>query len=137
MSSQKEKCSPKSAMFFQIKNFELQTLSDQGGHIMNAYYTGTGYRVGTIETKSQKDRVFGDKLISVICAIVAMVTCPAAVIIEKASVVTALIFAFFGVIGSMETNKISLAFGTLICIAITLVEFLLLKSMTKKSSKKA
>ena len=104
---------------------------------MNAYYTGTGYRVGTIETKSQKDRVFGDKLISVICAIVAMVTCPAAVIIEKASVITALIFAFFGVIGSMETNKISLAFGALICIAITLVEFLLLKSMTKKSSKKA
>ena len=102
---------------------------------MNAYYTGTEYRIGTIEKSAQRDRVFGDKLISFICAIVAMVTCPVAIKLEKATVETVLIFAFFGIIGSMETNTISMGFGAIICIAICLVEYLIFKSMSKKRAK--
>lgn len=102
---------------------------------MNAYYTGTGFRVGTIEQKTHKEHVFGDKLIALVCAIVAMVTCPAAVKIEKATVATALVFAFFGIVGSMEANTISMGLGAILCLAVALVEFLIFKSMAKKKVK--
>ena len=102
---------------------------------MNAYYTGTEYRIGTIEKSASRDRVFGDRLISFICAIVAMVTCPVAVKLEKATLATALLFTFFGIIGSMEANTISMGLGAMICIAICLVEYLIFKSMAKKRAK--
>ena len=102
---------------------------------MNAYYSA-GYRAGTIGTRRTNDRVFGDRLISFICAIVAMVTCPVAVKLEKATVAAALVFAFFGIIGSMEASTISMGWGAVLCIAIALFELAIFKSMTKKGAKK-
>ena len=102
---------------------------------MNAYYDNSGFRAQTIGNRTHKENVFGDKLISVICAIVAMVTCPVAVKLEKATVATALIFAFFGIIGSMEADVISMGLGALLCIAIALVELVIFKSMTKRKAK--
>ena len=102
---------------------------------MNAYYENSGFRAQTIGNRTHKENVFGDKLISLICAIVAMVTCPVAVKLEKATVATALVFAFFGVVGSMEADTVSMGLGAIICLAIALVEFLIFKSMAKKKAK--
>lgn len=100
---------------------------------MNAYYTGTGFKAGTIEKTTHKEHVIGDRLIAFICAIVAMVTCPVAVKLEKATIATALVLAFFGVIGSMEANTVSIGLGVVLCLGIALVEFAIFKSMAKKS----
>ena len=94
---------------------------------MNASYSA-GYRAGTIGTRKANDRVAGDRLISFICAIVAMVTCPVAVKLEKATVASALIFAFFGIVGSMEADVISMGWGAVLCIAIALSELVIFKS---------
>lgn len=102
---------------------------------MNAYYSA-GYRAGTIGTRKANDRVAGDRLIAVICAIVAMVTCPVAVKLEKATAASALIFAFFGIVGSMEAGTLSMGLGAVLCIAIALFELVVFKSLVKKSSKK-
>lgn len=102
---------------------------------MNAYYSA-GYRAGTIGTRRSNDRVLGDRLISFICAIVAMVTCPVAVKLEKATFATALVFAFFGIVGSMEANTISMGWGAVLCIAIALFELVILKSTVKNTAKK-
>lgn len=103
---------------------------------MNAYYENTGFRAGSIGTRERQQNVMGDKLISFICAIVAMVTCPVAVKLEKATVATALIFTFFGIVGSMEADTISMGWGAVLCISIALFELAIFKSMVKKNTKK-
>ena len=76
-----------------------------------------------------------DKLISFICAIVGLVSCPAAVKIEKTLVVFALFVAFFGVIGGIENGTLSWLFGILLCSAISFVEYVTLKSVFKPIEK--
>lgn len=103
---------------------------------MNAYYDNTTFVRGTVGTIEGREQLFGDKLISFICAVVAMVCCPVAIKLEKASVSVALIFAFFGIVGGMESGAISMGFGTLLCLGAILVEFLILKSVFKKAESK-
>ncbi|MBE6583996.1 MAG: hypothetical protein E7649_03295 [Ruminococcaceae bacterium] len=102
---------------------------------MNAYYENTRFNAGTIGTRHNRETTIGDKLISFICAIVAAITCPVAVKLEKATAIVALIFAFFGIIGAMEAQTLSMGIGLILCLAISLFEFLLFKSMAKKSAK--
>ena len=96
---------------------------------MNAYYNDTQIKNGRAIPRDN----FGDKLISLICNIVAILTCSAAIKIAKALTCTALFFMFFGVIGSMESGSTSMIFGTLVCLAISYVEFALLRSCVKKA----
>ena len=103
---------------------------------MNAYYHQTGLNIGTVGMRRKREVAFGDRFISFICALVAAVTCPVAVKLEKAAVATGLIFAFIGVIGGMEANTIGLFWGFVLCVAIALVELLIFASMTKKTAKK-
>ncbi len=106
---------------------------------MNAYYNFEGTRfntraIGTVQRKN-KTSIY-DKFISFVCAIVAMLTCPVAVMLEKAAAATVLMFLFFGVIGGMETQLISLGLGLVLCLGICLVEFFIFKSMGKKAVEK-
>ncbi len=98
--------------------------------IMNAYYNDTQIKNGRAIPRDN----FGDKLISLICNIVAILTCSAAVKIEKVLTCAALFFLFFGVIGSMESGSTSIGFGALVCLAISFVEYALLKSCVKKAT---
>lgn len=102
---------------------------------MNAYLDNRTYHSNIKSAPSITDVRVGDKLISAICAIVAFFTCALMVKIEKATVATALFFSFFGVIGSMDNGSISLFGGLVLCLLITLVEFLTLKSMIDRRSK--
>ena len=103
---------------------------------MNAYYENTGYRAGIIGTRAREERQIGDGLIALICAIVAAVTCPVAIKLEKATVAIGLVFAFFGVVGGIDSGAISMGFGALLCLGAMLVEFLVFKSMMKKAENK-
>ncbi len=105
---------------------------------MNAYfnYENTGFRSGAVGTRERRESVIGDRLISFICALVAMVTCPVAVKLEKATVATALFFVFFGIIGSMEAETLSMGLGLVLCLAVCFFEFLIFKSMGKKAQDK-
>lgn len=76
-----------------------------------------------------------DRLISLICAIVGLVSCPAAVKVEKALAVFALFVAFFGVIGGIENGTLSWFFGMILCAAISFVEYVTLKSVFKPLEK--
>lgn len=76
-----------------------------------------------------------DKLVSFICTIVDIVSCPAAVKIEKTLVVFALFVAFFGVIGGIDSGALSWFFGILLCSAISFVEYVTLKSVFKPIEK--
>ena len=102
---------------------------------MNAYYENTGYRVGTIGTRKATKSAFGDKFISFICTLVAMVTCPVAVKLEKVAAATALLFLLFGVVGGIEAETISMGLGIIICFGISFVEYLIFKSIDKKDAK--
>ena len=95
---------------------------------MNAYYTGT--RKTVVVTDNNPINV-GDKLISMICAIIAFVTSAVAIKIEKATLCTAGFIAFFGIIGGMESESISMLAGVFFCIVIALVETAVFKSMLK------
>ena len=96
---------------------------------MNAYYQKPNR---TIIVTDNNPIAAGDKLISIICAIIAFFTCAVAVRIEKATLCTVGFVAFFGVIGSMDNGSIGMAGGALLCLAISFVEFLIFKSMAKK-----
>ncbi len=96
---------------------------------MNAYYQRPNR---TIVVTDNNPINVGDKLIAIICAIVAFFTSAVAVKIEKATLCTVGFVAFFGVIGSMETESIGMLGGALLCLAISFVEFLIFKSMAKK-----
>lgn len=95
---------------------------------MNAYYTGT--RKTVVVTDNNPINV-GDKLIAMICAVIAFFTSATAVKIEKATLCTAGFIAFFGIIGGMESGSIGMLAGIFFCIVIALVESAVFKSMFK------
>ncbi|MBQ8409624.1 MAG: hypothetical protein IJY39_12265 [Clostridia bacterium] len=101
---------------------------------MNAYYQRNNKTTLVTDTNLFPQVSIGNKLISLLCAIVAMLTSSVAVKIEKAVVCTVVFFAFFGIIGSMEAESIGMLGGLLLCGLCTLVEFLVFKSMFSKKS---
>ncbi len=103
---------------------------------MNAYYGQVGYRSNTSQSHRSNEKCFGEGLINLICNIVAVLTCSAAVKIEKALLCTALLISFFSVIGAIESASISLAGGVFLCLLISLFESLILKSVCKRSAEK-
>jgi hypothetical protein len=100
---------------------------------MNAYYQKTNRTIAVTNNRPLNITI-GDKIISFICAVISFFTCSAAVAIEKAVFSTAGFVAFFGIIGSMESGAISMVVGILLCAAISLGEFLVLRSLVKKVS---
>jgi hypothetical protein len=100
---------------------------------MNAYYQKAN-RTVTVANTRPLDITVGDKLISAICAIVSALTSDVAIIIGKISFSAIFFFAFFGVAGSIESGSISFLAGITICLGISLFEFVLLKSLFKKSA---
>ena len=99
---------------------------------MNAYFENQAYSNRLSSAPSISDVRVGDKLISVICAIIAFFTCSVMVKIEKATVATALFFSFFGIIGGIDNGNIGLLGGMALCALITFIEFLTLKSMVDR-----
>ena len=97
---------------------------------MNAYYTGT--RKTVVVTDNNPINV-GDKLIAMICAIIAFFTSAVAVKIEKATLCTEGFIAFFGIIGGIENGSIGMLAGVFFCIVIALVETAVFKSMFKRA----
>ena len=100
---------------------------------MNAYYERTN-RTATIENVKPLDLSFIDKIISVICAVVAFFTSAVAIKVEKATVCTAGFVAFFGIIGGIELGSISMLMGVILCAVISIVEIFVLKSLFKKKA---
>ena len=100
---------------------------------MNAYFEDfSNVRYNEhIRTGEASTRQIGDGLISLICAIIAFITCPAAVKIEKTLVVLSLVIAFVGVIGGMESGTLSTFWGIILSACICFVEYATLKSMFK------
>ena len=98
---------------------------------MNAYYQRTNRTVVVNNSKPLEINI-GDKLISLICAIISFFTSTVAVAIEKTTISAVGIIAFIGIIGSMELGSISVLFGVAICALISIVEFFILKSLIKK-----
>ncbi len=102
---------------------------------MNAYYEHNDISVRNSGTATFPTSHAGDKLISAICAIVALFTCSAAIKIEK-TILSAICFVgFFGAVGSIENGTVSAFAGILICAAATLVEALIFKSLFSKKRK--
>jgi hypothetical protein len=98
---------------------------------MNAYFENvntTGYNQNTRARECAGTHSV-DGLFSFICALIGLVTCPAAIKLEKTLVVFALFVAFFGVIGGIECGTLSWFSGILLCSAISFVEYVTLKSI--------
>ena len=106
---------------------------------MNAYYQKNNRTTLVTDTNTFPCVTVGDKLISFLCALVALLTCTAAIKVEKALLCTAGFFAFFGIVGSMESGSLGFFPGILLCATVTLAEALLLKSLLqrKASSRRA
>ena len=102
---------------------------------MNAYFENRTYSNKIASTPSITDIHVGDKLISMICAIIAFFTCSVMVTVEKVTLASALFFIFFGVVGGMDNGSIGNLFGLVLCLLITFIEFLTLKSMVAHRSK--
>ena len=100
---------------------------------MNAYYQNTNFGRTLPRENIENTRKIGDGLIDFICSIVTLLTCPVALVMVKAALCVVTFIAFFGVVGGIDCGAISMAFGIVICLVLSLVEFLLLKSMVKKS----
>ena len=100
---------------------------------MNAYYERTN-KAAAFGRVKPIDLSIGDKLISMICAIVAFFTSAIAVKVEKAIVSTAGFVAFFGIIGGIENGSISMLVGVVLCSTISIIEILVLKSLFKKKA---
>lgn len=100
---------------------------------MNAYYNNTN--VGIREGRARGGIRIVDGIITLICAIVAVLTSSVAVKIEKAVLSTALFIAFFGLIGSMDAGNIGMLFGTFLCVICALLELVILKSIVSASRK--
>ena len=99
---------------------------------MNAYYENEAFAKRINNTAALPEVNVGDKLISIICAIVAFFTRASVIRVTKATFCTALFFAFFGIIGAMENGSIGLFFGIVLCALTTLFEYLALKSTFAK-----
>ena len=100
---------------------------------MNAYYQNTNFGRTLPRENIENRRKTGDALINFICAVVTLLTCPVAVVMVKAALCVVTFIAFFGVIGGIECGAISMVFGIVICVVLSLVEGLLLWSMVKRS----
>lgn len=106
---------------------------------MNAYYQKNNKTTLVTDGNLFPEVNFGDRLISVLCAIVAFFSSVAVVRIAKATFGTVLFLAFFGIVGGMESGNVGTFAGLLLCAAVSFVEFLTLKSMIrrrKESSKR-
>ncbi len=105
---------------------------------MNAYFenANVGYNKN-VRTRELPTRRLGDGLISFICTIVAIVTCPVAVMLEKTALMFALFLGFFGVAGAIEAGTLSMLAGIFICGIISLLEYAILKSFWKNDARKS
>ncbi len=103
---------------------------------MNAYYENANIRYNDkARAHNTAAHLPCDRLISFICAIVAMVTCPAAIAIEKTALIFSLFISFGAVVGAIEAGSVSMLLGIVICGGISLFEYALLKSLFKNAKK--
>ena len=99
---------------------------------MNAYYQKNRRTFTATNVRPYPGTMVGDRLISIICAIVAFFTSSVAIKIEKALVCTVGFIGAFGIIGSMESGNMNMLLGLFICACISLIELAVFKSMFKK-----
>ena len=102
---------------------------------MNAYFENAQYTSNVKREVALPSRKIGDGLISVICAIIGLLTCTAAVKLEKTAFSLVLFIAFFGVVGGIESGEISMLFGIVICAVLSLCEYATLKNLFKRATK--
>lgn len=103
---------------------------------MNAYFENANTRLNnSSKAKEIHAHQFGDSLISFICAIIGIITCPAAIAIEKTAAVFALFVLSVFVIGAVESASLPMFFGIAICGIVSLFEYALLKSMFARAKK--
>ena len=102
---------------------------------MNAYFENTGYRTNTTRESTINSHSFGDGFISFVCAIIGMLTCTAAVKLEKTALSLVLFIGFFGIVGGIESGAISMLAGIVICAVLSLCEYATLKSLFKRATK--
>ncbi len=106
---------------------------------MNAYFdnfTNTGYNDVSLPREIPERRL-GDGIINLICAIVSIVTCPAAVMLEKAAAVFVLFLSALAVVGAIEGGLMPMFIGIIICAVISLCEYGILKSFWRSKHNKA
>ena len=96
---------------------------------MNAYLDNRAYSVKVSPAPSIPEISIGDKLISFICAVVALLTCPVMIKLEKIVVSTALFFGFFGIVGGIDSGSIGIFGGIVLCALLILLEYSVLKSL--------
>ncbi len=102
---------------------------------MNAYFENTGYRTNTKRETAIPSHRFGDGFISLVCAIIGILTCTAAVKIEKTALSLALFLTCFGIIGAIESGAVSMLLGIILCAAISLCQYATLRSLFKRATK--
>ena len=102
---------------------------------MNAYFENTGYRTNTRKESAIPSHRFGDGFISFVCAVIGMLTCTAAVKLEKTALSLVLFIAFFGIVGGIESGAISMLLGLIACGILSLCEYATLKSLFKPARK--
>ena len=99
---------------------------------MNAYYENTAYGRNATRIGAIPSRRYGDGFINFICAIIGIITCSAAVKIEKTAISFGLLLAFFGIVGGIDQGSISMLGGIVLCALISLLEYATLKSIFKR-----
>lgn len=99
---------------------------------MNAYYENTAYCRNGARVSTLPPRRYGDGFINFICAIISVLTCSAALKIEKTAISFGLFLAFFGIVGSIDSGSISMLGGILLCAVVSLLEYATLKSLVKR-----
>lgn len=102
---------------------------------MNAYYQNPKITRATDIRPYPSTSAF-DKLISLICMIVAALTSSVAIKVEKAVLCTVCFVGFFGIIGSMESGAIGTLAGLFLCLVFAGVELLIFKSLFGKKINK-
>lgn len=99
---------------------------------MNAYLNNFEKSTARQENLGRKiRRVHSYGLADFLASILAILTCPAAVKIEKALACTVGFFAILGVVGAMEVGIINLLAGLLICVVLAIASLLILRSLAK------
>lgn len=98
---------------------------------MNAYYQ-RGNRTVVVTDANPFNINIGEKIISFICAVISVLTCDVAVIVEKVSVSAVCFIAFIGIVGGIDAGSISMLAGVPICAVISLAECVVLRSLIKK-----
>lgn len=99
---------------------------------MNAYYGNTAYGRNISRERTAPSHRYGDGLINFICAIIGILTCSAAIKIEKTALSLGLFLGFFGIVGGIESGSLSMLGGILLCGIISIIEYATLKSMFKR-----